>query len=173
METLKALILTIIVLNLVSKGLSFYYNVIITGSPATYCKQFIVPFRDSNSRPELLLKFYWIKKEAPVLQFLFSWSYRPQAWNFIKNEKLRHRCFPFNSAKFLRTPFLIEHHRQLLLHRAHERKLRICYPFSVCVTLQFIVLNQEMSFILPVYYVGLCAGRSTKDSTVWLFRRVL
>ena len=56
METLKALILTIIVLNLVSKGFSFYYNVIITGSSATYCKQFIVPFRDSSSRPEVLLK---------------------------------------------------------------------------------------------------------------------
>ena len=49
METLKAL-------NLVSKGFSFYYNVIITGSSATYCKQFIVPFRDSSSRPEVLLK---------------------------------------------------------------------------------------------------------------------
>ena len=34
METLKALILNIIVLNLVSKGLSFYYTVIFT-EPST------------------------------------------------------------------------------------------------------------------------------------------
>ena len=35
METLKALILTIILLNLVSKGLSFYYTVISTGPSTT------------------------------------------------------------------------------------------------------------------------------------------
>ena len=34
--------------------------------------------------------------------------------NFIKKETL-HRCFPVNFAKFLRTPFLTEHLRWLLL----------------------------------------------------------
>ena len=42
METLKALILTIIVLNLVSKGLSSYYSVIFTG-PYTSKAIYIVP----------------------------------------------------------------------------------------------------------------------------------
>ena len=35
METLKALILTIILVNLVCKGLSFYYTVIFTGPSTT------------------------------------------------------------------------------------------------------------------------------------------
>ena len=47
METLKALILTINLLNLVSKGLSFYYAVTM---------QFIVPFIENSSRPEVFLK---------------------------------------------------------------------------------------------------------------------
>ena len=38
----------------------------------------------------------------------------PETCNFIKKETL-HRCFPVNFAKFLRTPFLTEHLRWLLL----------------------------------------------------------
>ena len=38
----------------------------------------------------------------------------PETCNFIKNETL-HRCFPVNFAKFLRTPFLTEQLRRLLL----------------------------------------------------------
>ena len=38
----------------------------------------------------------------------------PEACNFIKM-RLWHRCFPVNSAKFLRPPFLTEHLRWLLL----------------------------------------------------------
>ena len=34
--------------------------------------------------------------------------------NFIK-KRLQHRCFPAKSAKFLRTPFLLEHFQWLLL----------------------------------------------------------
>ena len=55
METLEALILTITVLNLVSKGLSFYYTVIFT-DPLLH-KQFVVPFIDSSSRPEVFSFF--------------------------------------------------------------------------------------------------------------------
>ena len=40
---------------------------------------------------------------------------RPWACNFIKKEALA-RCFPESFAKFLRTPFLIEHFQWLLLH---------------------------------------------------------
>ena len=39
----------------------------------------------------------------------------PQAGNFIK-KRLQHRCFPVKLAKFLRTPFLKEHLRWLLLY---------------------------------------------------------
>ena len=38
----------------------------------------------------------------------------PETCNFIKKETL-HRCFPVNFAKFLRTPFLTEQLRWLLL----------------------------------------------------------
>ena len=52
MQTLKALTSTIIVLNLVSKGLSFYFIVMLTG-PSISCRAmiFIVPFIDSSNRP--------------------------------------------------------------------------------------------------------------------------
>ena len=54
METLTTLILTIIVLNVVSKGLSFYYTVIFTGPSTTH--PILVPFIDSSSHPEVFLK---------------------------------------------------------------------------------------------------------------------
>ena len=38
-----------------------------------------------------------------------------QAFNFI-NKRLQHRCFPMNSAKFLKTDFFIEHFWWLLLY---------------------------------------------------------
>ena len=61
METLKALmILTIIVLNLVSKGLSFYYTAIFTGPLISYralrYNQFAVTFIDGSSCPDVSLK---------------------------------------------------------------------------------------------------------------------
>ena len=34
----------------------------------------------------------------------------------LLRKKLWHRCFPVNSAKFVRTPFFIEHLRRLLLY---------------------------------------------------------
>ena len=52
METLKALIFTIISLNILSKGLSFHCTFIFT----ELSKQFIVPFIDSSSRSYVFLK---------------------------------------------------------------------------------------------------------------------
>ena len=34
-------------------------------------------------------------------------------------------------------------------------------------------LSQEMCFILPVYYTGICTGRSTKEATDEFLRRAL
>ena len=60
METVTALILNIIVLNLVSKRPSFYYTIIFTGPLISYralrYKQFVVTFIDSSSRPEVFFK---------------------------------------------------------------------------------------------------------------------
>ena len=36
------------------------------------------------------------------------------------SQNSEHRCLPVNFAKFLRTPFLIEHHRWLLLYMYHQ-----------------------------------------------------
>ena len=51
---MKALILTIIELNLVRKGLSFLLDCHIYGT--LRFKEFLVPFIDSSSRPEEFLK---------------------------------------------------------------------------------------------------------------------
>ena len=60
METLKAIIWTIILLNSVSKGLSFYYTVIFVGPSVSHrtlpYKQFVDSLLDGSSRPEVLLK---------------------------------------------------------------------------------------------------------------------
>ena len=60
METLKALIWTIILLNSVRKGLSFYYTAIFVGPSVSHrtlpYKQFVVSLLDGSSRPEVLLK---------------------------------------------------------------------------------------------------------------------
>ena len=59
-------------------------------------------------------KFRQIHRKTPVSQSFFKKSCRSQACNFIK-KTLQHMCFPVNLAKFLRTPFFIEHLRWLLL----------------------------------------------------------
>ena len=51
---------------------------------------------------------------TPVLKSFFNRVAGLQAWNFIK-KRLRHRCFPVNIAKFLRTPILRNIYERLLL----------------------------------------------------------
>ena len=41
---------------------------------------------------------------------------------FLKKKRLRHRCFPVNFAKFLRTAFLTEHLQVLLLISARLKR---------------------------------------------------
>ena len=88
MEILKALILTITVINLVSKGLSFHYTAIFTGPSILYrtlrYKQFIVTFIDSSNR--------YIEVGLRSRALL----------------KIRHSDtgFPVKFVKFLRTSFL-------------------------------------------------------------------
>ena len=43
--------------------------------------------------------------KTPMLESYFNKVAALQAYNFIK-ERLQHRCFPVNIAKFLRTAFL-------------------------------------------------------------------
>ena len=55
-----------------------------------------------------------IHRKTPALESLFNKVLVLQVYNLIKR-KLQQRCFPVNIAKFLRTPFFIEHLRWLLL----------------------------------------------------------
>ena len=66
-------------------------------------------------------KFYNIHWNNPGLKSLFAGL---QVWNFIKN-RLQHRCFSVNIAKFLKTTSFIEHFWWLLLS-----KLKITTLFS-------------------------------------------
>ena len=50
-----------------------------------------------------------------------------KACNFIK-KKLKHRCFPVNIVKFLRTVFFIKHLRQLFLLLLKRKKLLYDVP---------------------------------------------
>ena len=54
------------------------------------------------------------------------------------------------------------------------KKNKVLTSFSL---LRFVVhdrkLIQEMCFLLLVYYMGLCTGRSKKEATVRFFHRVL
>ena len=43
----------------------------------------------------------------------------------LSKKRLRYRCFPVDFAKFLRTPFLIEHLRWLLLNLTKTRFLLV------------------------------------------------
>ena len=44
----------------------------------------------------------------------------------LLKKRLWHRCFPVNFAKFLRTPFLVEHLRWLLLIIPMRKASKIC-----------------------------------------------
>ena len=49
----------------------------------------------------------------------------------------------------------------------------LCIFSLSCFAVHNRKLSQEMCFILPVYYAGLCTGRSKKEATVRFFRRAL
>ena len=61
---------------------------------------------------------------------------------------LRHRCFPVNFAKFLRTPFLTEHLRWLLLF------------ISIIIFQSFSFLWKTTS---PLIYTNSCSGLKSKN----------
>ena len=70
----------------------------------------------------------------PVLESVFNKVAGLRACNFI-TKKLQQRCFPVKFAKFVRTPFLTEHLRWLLLYhsKVHLYRLRI----SLTIQLNF------------------------------------
>ena len=63
---------------------------------------------------KVFLKFRKIHRKTPVPEPLFNKVAGLRPATLLK-KRLWHRCFPVNFAKFLRTPFLTEHLRWLLL----------------------------------------------------------
>ena len=69
-----------------------------------------------NSRPEVFCKKGVLRNFAKHLcQSLFCNKVAGLRPATLLKKRLWHRCFPVNFAKFLRTPFLTEHLRWLLL----------------------------------------------------------
>ena len=66
------------------------------------------------SLKNLRLKFNKIYKKTPAPKFLFWWSCKLEACNFIKN-RLQHRCFPVDFEKFSTTHILKNTYGRLLL----------------------------------------------------------
>ena len=68
---------------------------------------------------------------ASLVKAVFKCNLRLRPATLLK-KTLWHRCFPVNFAKFLRTPFLTEHLRRLLLfHHRHMLLLVVKLCFSV------------------------------------------
>ena len=75
-----------------------------------------------SSRPEVFFQKGVLKnlaQENAYARASFSWSYMLRPTTSLKKRltltRCWHRCFPVNFAKFLRTSFLTEHLRWLLL----------------------------------------------------------
>ena len=85
-------------------------------------------FQYRSSRPEVFYKKGLLRNFAKCAGKRLC-----ESFFFNKVAGLRHGCFPVNFTKFLRTPFLIEHLRWLLLSvvrtPSHESIIpsRICY----------------------------------------------
>ena len=88
------------------------------------------------------------------------------AWGpatLLLKKRLWHKCFPLNFAKFLRTPFLTEHLRRLLL-----KQLKII--LQICTT--SIHYNSKIYFIfslltLFMYWVSLQLGLVFQSLERW------
>ena len=85
-----------------------------------------------SSRLEVFLEISSNSLETTYAKFSFSIKLPDSAPATLLKKKLWHRCFPVNLAKFLRTPFIPEHLRWLLLHT--ERNLSDVYKKAVLKT---------------------------------------
>ena len=78
----------------------------------------------------------------------------------LSKKRLWHRCFPVNFAKFLKTPFLTDHLRWLLLNQwkqlwiiTKKISVRVGFIFKVCLTiLGRYVLKSYKNFLFEYNY---------------------
>ena len=90
--------------------------------------------------------------KTPVLESLFNKYAGLKISNFNKNI-LRHRYFPVELAKFLRTPFFTEHIQWLLLEISHELSLFIAFENNEwCHFVVRIGSPAFISFFLRVFH---------------------
>ena len=97
-----------------------------------------------HERVKKLLVLYWFYQEIVSGQKYSNHASILVAWRcsvkkgFLEisqnsQERLCQRCFPVNFAKFLRTPFLKEHFRWLLLYYIHKTELLPCKPNIILI----------------------------------------
>ena len=96
-----------------------FYNIFqtneITGNWISYCINYEnITRKLSHRRRSVKQVFVKISQNSWQNTFVRVSFLISQACNFIK-KRLWYRCFPINLAKFLRTPFYIEHFRWLFL----------------------------------------------------------
>ena len=83
-------------------------------------------------------KFHKIHRKTPVLSIVSL----PEASATLIKKRLR--CFPVNFVEFLRTPFLTEHLRWLLLHIILRSSLKLTFQCKNNVTMKEVL--QEIKF---------------------------
>ena len=120
-----------------------------------------------NSHPEVFiikgaLRNFAKLTEKHLCQSLFFNKLAALSPATLLKKSLRYRCFPVNFAKFLRTPFIIEHLRMTssdilkvrkIFIRSLERLLSILCPFNLLVIaglLSFDIFQYLALF--PVFY---------------------
>ena len=111
-------------------------------------------------------KFRNIHRETPLLDSLFNNVVGLQACNFIKN-RLRHRRFPMNNAKFLRTLFLTEllwTRRELLQNSFWDFKGISCSQMFF----KYVLLN-----ILQYLQENICVGVFKKVAELLKYWKII
>ena len=91
---------------------------------------------------KMSLEIWQNSQENTCARVSFSIKLQAEACNFIK-KRLWHRCFPMNVAKFLRTPFYIEHLWRLLQKRMKIMRAKIRHIYQC----QIFINQSRVSFL--------------------------
>ena len=96
--------------------------------PELFCKKSFLKNFAKLTRKHLYQRLFFRKVACNIFQNLFLNKVAGLRPATLLKKRLWHRCFPVNFAKFLRTPFLTEHLRWVLLNT--DSLLIICVLFS-------------------------------------------
>ena len=131
-------------------GQSSWYNFPFVSSVSSKLKQIyikkIVNKKRKNRKKNYPQRYYCKQNRLKALNLCSSistWfcSLEPGLWLVtLLKKRRRHRCFPVNFAKFLRTPFFLEHLRWLFLWNSTEYEWTQKHPH------RFLLLVPEFPF---------------------------